>query len=243
MRFNKDKEVSKKRIALLISAMLIFIIFSAFISVKLYPLIIAIASSPEKMMEFKVWIESYGIWGGVMLMTLQVLQVIVSVVPGGPVQILFGLIYGTWKGLLLSLIGMTLGSVTVFFLVRAFKYKFITVFMCKEKLDEYRFLKDSPRLEKILALLFLIPGVPKDTLVYYVGMTDLNIKKFIWIVVLMRIPSMMFSTFIGNNIGMGNMMSSFLVLSALCLAGLAGMVYNRCFIKKSNEKSAYQQVM
>lgn len=243
MRFNKDKKVSKKRIALLISAMLIFIIFSTFITVKFYPLIIDIASSPEKMMEFKAWIESYGIWGSFILMTIQVLQVIVSVVPGGPVQILFGLIYGTWKGLLLSLIGMTLGSVTVFFLVRAFKYKFITMFMSKEKLDEYRFLKDSPKLEKILAILFLIPGVPKDTLVYYVGMTDLNIKKFILIVVLMRIPSMMLSTLIGNNIGMGNMAGSIFVLSALCLAGSAGMIYNKYFIKKSNEKSIYQQVM
>ena len=231
------------KIVMMISAAAAFIMLSVLISTKLYPVMNELAASPQKMMELKSWIESYGLWGSMILMAVQVLQVIVSVVPGGPVQILFGMIYGTWKGLLFSLGGMFAGSMIVFFLIRAFKYRFITLFISREKLDEYRFLKDSPKLEKILAALFLIPGVPKDTLVYYAALTELSMKKFIFIAVIMRIPSMLFSTLIGDNLGMGNLEGGLWILAALCIAGIAGMIYHRYFIRISTAKKSFQDAI
>ena len=81
------------KIVMMISAAVAFIMLSVLISAKLYPVMNELAASPQKMMELKSWIESYGMWGSMILMAVQVLQVIVSVVPGGPVQILFGMIY------------------------------------------------------------------------------------------------------------------------------------------------------
>ena len=74
------------KIVMMISAAAAFIMLSVLISTKLYPVMNELAASPQKMMELKSWIESYGLWGSMILMAVQVLQVIVSVVPGGPVQ-------------------------------------------------------------------------------------------------------------------------------------------------------------
>lgn len=243
MNIEGENNLKKLKMELVISAAATFIILSVLISAKLYPVMTELAASPQKMMELKIWIESYGLWGSVILMSVQVLQVIVSVVPGGPVQILFGMIYGTWKGLFFSLVGMFAGSMIVFFLIRAFKYRFITLFISRDKLDEYRFLKDSPKLEKILAMLFLIPGVPKDTLVYYAALTELSMKKFILIAVIMRVPSMLFSTLIGDNLGMGNLEGGLWILAALCTAGIAGMIYHRYFIRISTAKKSFQDAI
>lgn len=209
----------------------VFVFTSGYIAYRCYPLFRELSANPEKMMEFKVWVESYGVWGGLILMLVQIVQVIVSIIPGGPVQILFGVIYGTWGGFLLSLSGMFIGSMIVFLLVRAFKYRFISLFMNEKKLEEYSFLKDSPKLEAILSVLFLIPGAPKDTLVYYAGLTNISIKKFIFIVVFMRIPSMLFSTLIGSNLGVGNIKTSIYIMAGVAIVGILGMLYNKMYIK------------
>lgn len=225
---------NKKQLIFGVLLIVIFLIGSAILTYKYYPVFKELSINPEKMMEFKAWVESYGFWGGLMLMFVQIVQVIVSIIPGGPVQILFGVIYGTWGGFFLSLSGMFIGSMIVFLLSRAFKHKFISLFINEKKLEEYKFLKDSPKLEAILSVLFLIPGAPKDTLVYYAGLTNISIKKFIFIVVFMRIPSMLFSTLIGSNLGVGNIKASMGMIGAISILGMLGIIYNKIYIKKTS---------
>ncbi|MGB5822474.1 MAG: VTT domain-containing protein [Proteocatella sp.] len=189
---------NKKQMIYGLLLLTLFVIASVYVAYRCYPLFRELSVNPQKMMEFKKWVESYGIWGG----------------------------------FLLSLSGMFIGSMIVFLLVRAFKYRFISLFMNEKKLEEYKFLKDSPKLEAILSVLFLIPGAPKDTLVYYAGLTNISIRKFIFIVVFMRIPSMLFSTLIGSNLGVGNIKTSIWILIAVSIVGIAGLIYNKIYINK-----------
>lgn len=224
-------QIKNKKLIYGLMFITLFISVAAYISYRCYPFFKELSVDSQKMMEFKIWVESYGIWGGLILMLIQIAQVIVSIIPGGPIQILFGVIYGTWLGFFLSLSGMFIGSMIVFLLVRTFKYKFISLFMDERKLEEYKFLKDSPKLEAILSVLFLIPGAPKDTLVYYAGLTSISIRKFIFIVVFMRIPSMLFSTLIGSNLGIGNIRASIWIFVVVSVFATAGLVYNKLYIK------------
>lgn len=227
-----DKKNRKKFIAgiILIS---VFIIISILITYKFYPQIKELQKNPQKLEEIKILFESYGLWGIFILIIIQVLQVIISIIPGGPFQIVAGIIYGTFTGFLISFIGMSIGALIVYFMVKLFKNKFISLFIDKNKLEEYSFLNDSPKLDLILSILFFIPGAPKDTLIYYAAFIGMDIKKYITITILMRFPAMLFSTLIGNNIGIGNLKFTIFLIIVLALAGILGLWYHNKYIKKN----------
>lgn len=58
-------------------------------------------------------------WAWLAFLGLQVLQVVVAVLPGEPVELMAGLLYGTWGGLTLCLLGVGLSSAAVYYCVRA----------------------------------------------------------------------------------------------------------------------------
>lgn len=226
------EKTDRKRFIIGILLITIFIILFSVTTYKFYPYLSEVKNSPDKIEEIKEIFESFGSWGIFALICIQILQVVISIIPGGPFQIVAGVLYGTLFGFLASFIGMFAGSIIVFFMVKLFKTKFISLFMDTKKLEEYKFLKDSPRLELILAILFFIPGAPKDTLIYYVAFVGMELKKYIFITVIMRLPAMLFSTMIGNNIGNGNLKVTIILSSILVLAGGIGLWFHNKHIKK-----------
>ena len=67
-----------------------------------------------------VWqkIDALGPWGAVIFLVIQILQVVIAFIPGEPVELAAGLLYGTWGGLLICLTGILLGSSMIFAVVR-----------------------------------------------------------------------------------------------------------------------------
>ena len=55
-----------------------------------------------------------------------------------------------------------------------------------------------------MLILFLIPGTPKDLLVYLAGLLPINPVRFLLISTLARIPSVISSTLTGSTIITGN---------------------------------------
>ena len=80
-------------------------------------------------------------------------------------------------------------------------------FCNKEKIDNIENSKifNNPRkIEYILLILFLIPGTPKDLLVYIGGLLPIKPTRFILISTFARFPSIISSTLAGSNIVKGN---------------------------------------
>lgn len=74
-------------------------------------------SDPDIREEFKTYVTSLGVGGIFLLLGLQVLQIIVAILPGESIELLAGMIYGTWGGLLICMMGILIGSSAVFFTV------------------------------------------------------------------------------------------------------------------------------
>ena len=68
---------------------------------------------------FIAFVHDSGFLGLLAFLGLQVLQVVVAVLPGEPVELMAGLLYGTWGGLTLCLLGVGLSSAAVYYCVRA----------------------------------------------------------------------------------------------------------------------------
>ena len=68
----------------------------------------------------------------------------------------------------------------IYFFVKKYGRDFIYEFFPKEKvnkLENSKLFKDPQKIETVMALLFLIPGTPKDLLVYIGGLLPRNITQ------------------------------------------------------------------
>lgn len=186
---------------------------------------IKFVSEPER---FRSWVDSHGIWGRLAFLGMTMLQVIVAVIPGEPMELVAGYAFGSIEGTLLCIIGATLGGIPVFILVRKFGMKVVEVFFSKEKTDSLKFLKSSPKRDLWIFILFLIPGTPKDLLNYFVGLTDMKMSKWLLISLVARIPSIVTSTIGGDALGMKNYTFAIVVFAVtLAVSGAGILIYRR----------------
>ena len=174
---------------------------------------------------FTSYVESLGFFGYLMMFGIQVLQVIVAIIPGEPVELMAGALYGGLGGLVTCLIGSTLASSVIFIVMRKFGQPFLDLLFPKKKLQEFSFIKDSRKLDAVTLILFLLPGTPKDMLTYVAGTTPIPMARFLIISTFARIPSVVSSTFIGDSVLSGNWYSALFITLATLLLGLAGIFF------------------
>ncbi len=186
--------------------------------------------------QFRTWVEAKGAFAWVVFLAIQIVQVIIALIPGEPVELVAGYAFGIWLGTLLSMIGIVLGSALVFIFSRKYGLKLIEVFISKEKLYSYGFIKDSQKLYFILFLFFLIPGTPKDTLTYFAGLTPISLKTFLLLISIARIPSVLSSTLAGNALGMQEYKSAIIIYAITIGVSLLGVGIYRCILRKRQDK-------
>ena len=116
-----------------IIAVLIFIAVLALITVFVGGPMIKLAEDPDA---FRAWLDGIGFWGKAAFVGMVVLQVLVAFIPGEPIELAAGYIFGFWEGSFLTLLGFLIGSWMVFALVRKFGVKLVEVFFSKEQMDE-----------------------------------------------------------------------------------------------------------
>ena len=109
---------------------------------------------------------------------VQALQVVISPIPGEVTGLIGGFLYGKFLGIVLSTIGLTLGSWAAFSLSRVFGKPFVEKFVKKETVARYDYLLHH-KGAFLVFLLFLIPGFPKDYLCYILGLGHLTIREFL----------------------------------------------------------------
>lgn len=172
--------------------------------------------------QLKEWIDTQGVWGWFVLLGIQILQVIIAFIPGEPVEILAGVLFGAWGGLLLCMIGSVIASVVVFSITRTFGLPLLYRLFGWEKVERFAFFRDSQKVERAAFLLFLIPGTPKDLLTYVAGASKIRMSRFLLITTFARIPSILTGTIAGDTL-LDNWRLSAAIFLLTGLIGFAGM--------------------
>ena len=181
-------------------------------------------SDPEAVREA---IGEHYLLGGLALILICAFQVVVALVPGELVETAAGYVFGEWWGMILCLVGITLGSILVILLARLIGKKFVYTFYPKEKIDKLPILRDPRKRNNLVFLLFLIPGTPKDMLTYAIGLTDMSIPLYILLTTLARIPSIITSTMAGGALGDRDPLRAVVVFGITAVISIAGLaVYN-----------------
>ena len=180
-------------------------------------------STKEGQLAFKGKVSSSGILGLLMLFALQVAQIFLIIIPGEPIEILAGMCYGPIWGTVFIMVSAGIISTIIFFLVRKYGKRFVYNFCDKEKvakIENSKLFKNPNKIEMIMFILFLLPGTPKDLLVYIAGLLPINPVKFVLISVFARFPSVISSTLAGANLAVGDWKKSIVMYLAIVLVAI-----------------------
>jgi len=140
-----------------------------------------------------LWIHSLGAWGFAGFILLQVVQVVAAPIPGEATGVLGGYLYGPFVGVVLSTVGLTLGSYVAFSLSRFFGRPLTEKFVDAKTMERFDYLLLHKGMFLIF-LLFLIPGFPKDYLCYILGLGHLTTLEFLAIATTGRLLGTMLLT-------------------------------------------------
>lgn len=166
----------------------------------------------QKLLDF---LNSLGYFSFIGFIFLQVFQVIFFVIPGEVTGLLGGYLYGAVLGTILSTIGLTLGSYIAFALSRKFGRQLVAKLINKNILDRFDYLLHH-KGKFLIFLLFLIPGFPKDSLCYILGLGHLSTTEFLIIGGIGRLLGTILLTFGGYYIK-NQQYSEFFILAGIAV--------------------------
>lgn len=222
----------KKAIGL--AAIIVFVLFCAAVGWFVGRPMLRFVQDPER---FRAWVDSHGVWSGIVYAGMVFLQVLVALIPGEPLELCGGYAFGSWKGSLLCLGGAVAGSIVVFAFVRRFGRELVEIFFSREQLDRLHFLQSSPKREFLFWVIFMIPGTPKDLLCYFAGLTDLGWRKWLLICSVGRLPSLLTSTLGGDALGGQNYLFAILIFAVTFVLSLLGLGIYRFVVARHEKKS------
>ncbi len=212
----------KKRIISLVSLGVVIAVLVALTLLIGRPLVDAIRNRSS----FMAWMQERGFLKYPLMVGIMALQVIVAFIPGEPIEIAAGFIFGAWGGLFLCLLGTAVGSTAIILAVRTWGMKLVRLFFTSKQIGDIKFFKDPKKRDPTIFLLFLIPGTPKDVLTYLTGLFPVHLGRYLLITTIARIPSVLSSTLGGSMLGQQEYKLAVLVFGVtLALTLAATLVY------------------
>lgn len=229
---DEKKLIRRKRIIAVNSAAVV-VVLACFLTYVLGVKFSKIASSG---IEFKEYIQSFGTFGFLVAIAIQVLQVVIAIIPGEVIEIGIGYAYGWLGGMVISLIGVAIGSSLIFKLVKKFGIRFVELFVHADKINELRFFNSEKKLRRTTFLLYFIPGTPKDLLTYFIGLTRMTLSEFLSLTLIARLPSLVTSIIGGSFVGDGKYLEAVILFIITAVISLLGLKLYKILTEKARKK-------
>jgi uncharacterized membrane protein YdjX (TVP38/TMEM64 family) len=209
----------------------LLLIFSVVVCILFRPFLSGLRL-PEYRDQFIAWIAMLGFKGALILLAIQILQIIVAIIPGGPMELLAGAAYGALGGFGLCILGCLIATTVIFHIVQTFGAPLVTRFFRRDLTEKYAFLRNTRKVTLIIFLLFLIPGIPKDALTYIAPLANIKRSRFLLISVTARSPAILASTMLGSSILQGNWVVIVILFVLIAVTGIIGALYGDRIIAK-----------
>lgn len=184
-------------------------------------------------------VRDAGPLGAGVLLALQFIQIVVAFVPGEVTQVAAGMIYGPWLGALIILVGCVISSAFVFTLVHKLGAPFVQAMVPQKHMDKFRKFENSGKLNVVVFVLFLIPGMPKDVFTYITPLTHMPLRTFLLLSNIGRVPGILVSTYAASSLIEGDyLQSAILFLIAGGIAVVCIICYDKImkFLEKATGK-------
>lgn len=228
---NLEKAKKKKKIATIAKfavLILIVVVFPIYMYFAHGDMIRQFSSFSEALN----YLRSYGLrQASIIYIIAQILQIVISILPGQVFQIAAGFVFGFPLGLLLSVIGAFLGSAVTYWLANRLGKDAIGMIFGDEKVEKWRAKLNSDNAYVFSFVFFLIPGTPKDMMNYVAGISDMKFLPYLLITTGARIPAMCISLLFGKFYLQQNY--TFMLITAILIGVLLLLIF--LFRKKLRE--------
>lgn len=202
---------------------LVFLLGYLFVHYDLYDIL----SDKERIISL---IKSYGAYDQLAFMAIQIFQVVVAPIPGEVTGFIGGYLYGPVMGTLYSTIGLTLGSWLAFGLAHFFGLPLVEKFVKPESVQKFdRFMRKKGALYAFI--LFLIPGFPKDSLCYVIGLSHIPVGTFLVIVIAGRFFWTLMLSMSGNFARNDQYISVLVIAAVSSVLAIIGYYYRDKWLK------------
>lgn len=219
-------------------AALIFILI--LITVLFGDTLIDMVKDPD---DFRERTDNMGILGRLLFVLLTALQVVLAVLPGQIFTLAGGYCFGVLWGTILTMVGTLIGSAIAFLLSRFLGLRAVTSFYPEEKLQNLSFLRESKKQDLFTLIVFLIPGIPKDMVTYFMGLTQMKLPKFLILSMLGRFPAILITVLGGAAIQTQNIALIIVSIALIAILLLIGSCFygKRRSLEKENKNSEQQR--
>jgi uncharacterized membrane protein YdjX (TVP38/TMEM64 family) len=217
----------KKRVLAVLKILTLFLIIVAL------PLIVYF-THPEIVHYFRdrealtAYLKSNLVGGAIVYVVLQIMQIIISFIPGQIIQVAGGYIFGLGFCLALTAVGTIVGEFVAFKLAGVLGRDFVFMIAGEERAKSFIKGMSSRRGFVAIILIYLLPGIPKDVFTYVAGLTDLKVLPFLVVSTLSRLPGVVGTIFMGHFVAEKN------YVAVGVLLGFAGLVLLAAFIKRKS---------
>ena len=232
---------SKKRRRLInLSSVAALIFILILITVLFGDTLIDMVKDPD---DFRERTDSMGILGRLLFVLLTALQVVLAVLPGQIFTLAGGYCFGVLWGTILTMVGTLIGSAIAFLLSRFLGLRAVTSFYPEEKLQNLSFLRESKKQDLFTLIVFLIPGIPKDMVTYFMGLTQMKLPKFLILSMLGRFPAILITVLGGAAIQTQNIALIIVSIALIAILLLIGSCFygKRRSLEKENKNSEQQR--
>jgi len=171
---------------------------------------------------------------------MQIAQVILFFSPGQLVQMAGGYAFPFPLALLLTFIGISLGTIVTFNMARLLGKDLIFLVFGERRSEKFVEMMHSKKAFVIIFLFYLFPGVPKDAFCYIAGISNLRVIPFTLLSMTARLPALVASLIFGDMFSNGNYNGMFIMAGIVLCVALICLIFRKkftAFIDKMYVKS------
>ncbi len=174
----------------------------------------------------KKTVAAWGWAAPIIFIAIQALQVIISPIPGeitGPVG---GALFGTFRGVVYSTIGLTVGTLFCFWLGRVYGEPLVRPWLSEHHWNKVNFILEAEGAI-FCFIVYLIPGFPKDIVSYLFGISPIPFWVFALVSTLGRLPGTWVSSYVGAHVAEHKFIYVFLLLAIVVAVSLPLYYYRQ----------------
>ena len=143
-------------------------------------------------------IQSFGVWGPLVLGLAQMVQVLVAFIPGHVFVIAAGYIYGFPAGFALNFICVVTASQLAYSLARWAGRPLVNRLAPPEQIDKWQAIAEKQGF-MFFTITFILPVFPTDAMNFVAGLSGLSPRRFLAANILGRVPHSLVLTLIGSH--------------------------------------------
>ena len=221
---------NNRRLFWSILSLLIFAVLTVIIWIWWDPvqILLAFISDQEA---FGAYLQSFGIWGPVVLFGAQLLQVFFAFIPGHVVLLAAAYVYGFALGLLFNITFTVVASQLAYLFARWAGRPLVYRLADQETVDYWERIANQKGV-LFFTIAFLLPVFPSDAMNFVAGLSGIDSRRFLLANFLGRLPSAVTLSLIGAyGLEFSNVQWGMIILSFVILFVVGHYIVNR--IKRS----------